>query len=523
MRSIDYVDKGAGFGPARPAIIDGDVTLSFAEVQAQTKRIALAMRANGHQRQEAVALYSPNNPDVMIALLALWRAEGVWVPVNMRNAIDANAAYMDYVRCKWLFYHSSVADDVAKLKARCPSLSKFVCLDKAHDGDPSLDEFIRGFKAEDFTDDHADPFGNLDDLVGIFPTGGTTGPSKGVEVTNLGWGTMLEIIQNAWGGRAENPVCLTVAPITHAAGPVALATLAMGAAQVILPGFDPEKVLAAIEKYKVTHMYLPPTALYGMLDSPALGKYDTSSLKIFLLVGSPCAPDKLRRAVDVFGPCMCQSYGQVESPMITCWMPPEVIAAAANGEHPERFASCGRPTYPVQVAIMDDDGNELPNGEAGEICVRGALVSKRYFEKPEATAEIRTFGWHHTGDVGKRDEHGYIYIVDRKKDMVITGGFNVYSAEVEGAIMELPEVLECAVIGVPHDKWGEQVTAMVVKAGGADISADKIIAHAKTQLGGVKAPKAVHFIDAIPRTAAGKMDKKKLREPFWGGAGRSVN
>ena len=523
MRAIDYFDRGLRLNPDKAAIIDGDVSMTFEEVAALTRRIAKAMFANGMKRQEPVALYAPNSADLMVTLLSIWRAEAIWVPVNLRNAIDANVAYLNYTRCGWLFYHSSMAKDVAVMKARVPHLKHFVCLDRPHDGDMSLDKFIEGFSAADWKDEHADAFGNLDDIVGIIGTGGTSGPSKGVKVANLGWGTMMEIIQNSWGGRADDPVCLTVAPITHAAGPVSLATLAMGATQAILPGFDAENVLRSIEKYKVTHMFLPPTAMYGMLDCPARGDYDTSSLKVFLLAGSACAPDKLRRAVEAFGPCMCQSYGQTESPMITTWLPPETVAAAAAGDHPERLASCGKPTYPVRVAILDDEGNELPNGEPGEICVRGALISKEYFEMPEATAEIRKFGWHHTGDVGKRDDDGYIYIVDRKKDMVVTGGFNVYCAEVEGAIMELPEVLECAIFGVPDDKWGEAVKAAVVLADGARLLEEDIVSHAKQKLGSVKAPKSVDFIDAIPRTANGKVDKKQLRAPYWGGQTRSVN
>ena len=523
MRSIDYFDRGALLYPSRTAIIDGEKRFSFEEVRELTRRIASAMRAKGLARQQAVALYSPNCADVLIVLLSIWRAEGVWTPVNTRNAVDANAAYLDYTHCKWLFYHSSLAADVTALKAKAPSLTHFVCIDRSNDGDPSLAEFVGDAKAEDWRDDFATANGNPDDIVGIFPTGGTTGPSKGVIVVNSGWGTMIETAQGAWDGRTDDPVCLTVAPITHAAGPVALASMSFGATQVILPAFDPENVLRTIEARKITHMFLPPTALYGLLDCPALGRYDTSSLRLFLLAGSPVAPERLKRAVEVFGPCMGQSYGQVECPMIATWLPPEVVAAAAAGDHPERLASCGRPTRSVKIGILDDDGNELGVGEVGEICARGALVSKEYFEKPEATEEIRRFNWHHTGDVGRRDEHGYIYIVDRKKDMVVTGGFNVFSAEVESAVMELAEVRECAVIGVPDQKWGEAVKAIVVLADGAALGEEDIIAHAKARLGGVKAPKSVDFVGAIPRTAVGKVDKKTLRAPYWAGAGRSVN
>jgi acyl-CoA synthetase (AMP-forming)/AMP-acid ligase II len=520
MRAIDYFDRGHDRDPERPCLIDAESgeTLSFAQVGALTRRIAVALHAAGFRDQQPIALYGPNSAIMMVALLAIWRANGQWVPVNTRNAIDANAAYLDYVSCGWLFYHSSQTKDVAALKARVPSLSRFVCLDRAQDGDPSLDQFVANCDVDSLPD-FSDPFGKPDDIVGLFPTGGTTGPSKGVVVTNLGWGTMVETLAAAVDGRTDTPVSLVVAPITHAAGPVALATLSLGAAQVILPGFDAAAVLDAIERHGITHVYMPPTALYSLLDAPELPDSDTRSLKIFLLVGSPVSPEKLRRAVQFFGPCLCQAYGQVESPMIVTWLSPEDVAAAAAGDRPERLASCGRPTRPVTVAIMDEEGNLLPDGETGELVVRGVLVSREYYEMPQATAEIRTHGWHHTGDIARCDADGYLYIVDRKKDMVVSGGFNVFTAEVEAALTELPQVRECAVIGIPHEKWGEAVHAIVVAD---NIGETEIIAHAKARLGGVKAPKSVAFVPSIPRTAAGKMDKKALRAAWWTGA-RMVN
>ncbi|MFM9851185.1 MAG: AMP-binding protein [Sphingomonadaceae bacterium] len=522
MRAIDYFDRGHDLAPNRVALIDADsgTEHSFAEVKGLTEQIAAAMQAHGFTNQQSAALYAPNSAQLMITLLALWRANGIWIPVNTRNAIDANAAYINYVRCEWMFYHSSLGDEIRQLVALCPRLTRLVCLDRV-DGDvPSLENFIGATTSADFVVPEIDAFGNLSDLVGIIPTGGTTGPSKGANVANLGWGTMIETAADAMGGRTDSPVALVSAPITHAAGPIALSTLSLGATQVILPGFDAERVLRTIDERKITHMYLPPTALYQLLASPEIAAHDYASLRIFILVGSAVSPEKLRVAVETFGPCMCQGYGQVEAPMIVTWLPPEVVAAAAHGDHPERLASCGKPTRSVQVGIMDDDGNLLPVGVPGEIVVRGALVTHSYFEKPEATAEVRTFGWHHTGDVARRDEHGYIYIVDRKKDMVVSGGFNVFTTEVEAAITELPHVRECAVIGIPHEKWGEQVHAIVVADG---IEAAAIIDHAKARLGGVKAPKSVQFIDSIPRTAAGKMDKKALRIAHWGENARMVN
>jgi acyl-CoA synthetase (AMP-forming)/AMP-acid ligase II len=268
---------------------------------------------------------------------------------------------------------------------------------------------------------------------------------------------------------------------------------------------------------------LPPTAYYALLAHPKLGDFNYSSLRRMLIAAAPVSPDKFKRGIEVFGPCLCQSYGQTEAPMYMTFLDPVTVAAAAAGDHPERLKSCGKPTLAVRLAIMDDDGKLLPPLEAGEIVARGALVGAGYYNLPEATAEIRTHGWHHTGDVGYRDKDGFFYIVDRKKDMIITGGFNVYCAEVEACVMELPQVRECAVIGVPDEKWGEAVKAIIVLCEGEDLNEAAIIAHCKTRLGGVKSPKSVEFWSEIPKTAAAKTDKKAIRKSYWEGADRAVH
>jgi acyl-CoA synthetase (AMP-forming)/AMP-acid ligase II len=520
VRNIDYFDRSADLLPDRAVIVDGQARWTYAEARRASHRLALAMAGAGLKSQEPVAIFSPNHASVLLVLLGLWRAGAVWVPVNTRNALDANIAYLTYVRAGWLFYHSDFAAEAAEVKAKVPSIRQLVCLDAANGEHPSLEAFMAS-AGDGELPDSGDPVGNPDDLVAIIATGGTTGAAKGVRVPNRSWGTLMETIGNLMP--ASDPVCLASAPLTHAAGPVAMAAIAMGATVVVLPRFDAELVMRAIGEHRVTHMFLPPTALYAMLAHPDARRFDYSSLRYFLLAGSPVSPDRFRQAVEVFGPCMCQSYGQTEAHMIVTWLPPEVVAAAAAGDHPERLMSCGRPSYPVRVEIMDDEGRLLPPGEVGEIVVRGGLVGDGYFELPDATREARVFGWHHTGDVGRKDAGGFVYIVDRKKDMIVTGGFNVFSAEVEAAAMELDGVRECAVIGAPDEKWGEAVTAIVALDQGAAVTPDEIIAHCKSRLGGVKAPKAVHVWDEIPRTAAGKFDKKAIRARFWQGAERNVH
>ena len=522
MRAIDYFDKGAEQHSERVAVREGTRNWTYGEVRESSQRIARAMWASGVRGEERAAIFSHNDARVLLSMLGILRAGGVWVPINSRNALDANVEYMRYAGTAWLFYHSAFREQVSEIRQRVPSLRHLICFDGENDGDESLDSFMQsGTEAGDY--DWADEYGNDSRLVGLVPTGGTTGPAKGVMVTNRAWGTMTEMASHYWVCEDENPVCLNPAPLSHAAGVVAFTMFTMGATNVILPKFDSLEVLQAIERERATHLFLPPTAFYALLAHPRVREFDYSSLRVFLLAGSPVSPDKLKQGVEVFGRCMCQSYGQTESPMLLTWLDQRTIARAASGEHGERLGSCGRPTSAVKLAVMDDDGGILPAGKPGEIVARGALVTQGYYQMPQATADIRAHGWHHTGDIGYRDEHGYYYIVDRKKDMIISGGFNVYCAEVEAGIMAMPQVRECAVIGIPDNRWGEAVKAIVVKQDGESLTEAEVIQHCKLKLGGVKAPKSVEFREEIPKTAAGKTDRKELRKPYWAGAERGVH
>ena len=530
MRAIDYFDKNADLFTNRVAILDGDARYSYGEARTSSERIARAMWACGAQREQRAAIYSHNHPGVLFCMLGILRAGAAWVPINFRNAADANVEFLNYSETTWLFYHSRFKEQVEEIRKRVPSLRHLICIDGPDGEHPSLADFMElgnSWNENASYLDWTDAYGNPDQIMGLVPTGGTTGPARGVRVTNLAWGTMTEMAIHYWKGEAAEPVCLCTAPLSHAAGVVAFTMFALGGTNVVLSGFDALQVLSAIEKYRVTHLFLPPTAFYALLAHPDLNKFDYSSLRVFLLAGSPVSPDKLKQGVGVFGSCMCQSYGQTEAPMLLTWLDPRTVAAAAAGDHPERLRSCGRPTASVRVAIMDDAGRILPPHEVGEIVARGSLVSAGYHNLPQATAEIRGHGWHHTGDVGYIDEHGYVYIVDRKKDMIISGGFNVYCAEVEAGIMALSQVQECAVIGVPDEKWGEAVKALVVLRSdlkqGESLTESAVIAHCKAKLGAVKSPKSVEFVPEIPKTPAGKFDRKAMRRPYWAIVDREVH
>lgn len=513
MRIIDYFDKGMAADPAGPLIVSDGGDVGYADATDHSWRMAAALHSSGLRVGDRVGVLAPNVAEAFLAMLGIWRAGCSWVPLNTLNALSATLEFMNHVGCRALFLHSHFAAQVEEIRAAVPSLELVVCLDVPFDGAVSVEAFLAagaGYELPDWND----PFGRPEVEACAWPTGGTTGRSKAVLWTNQVWASLIETATRHWPA-AQRPVNLLVAPITHAAGVMGLIFASVGATIVMRTHFDADDVLDKIQSDHVTHLFLPPTAYYGLLDRQREQQRDCSSLCMLLLSAAPVSPERLAEGVARFGPCIAQSWGQAESPFLLTYLPPEAVASAASGHAPRRLRSCGQATFSSQVAVMDDYGRLLGPGERGELVARGRLVTPGYLGDAEATASVREHGWHHTGDVGYLDEDGYAYIVDRKKDMVITGGFNVYPAEVEEAIIAMPEVRQCAVIGLPHEKWGEAVCAIVVPSieGWADSA--KVIETARTALGPVKAPKTVVFVSGLPQTAVGKIDKKALRGREW--------
>ncbi len=520
MRVIDYFDKGTSIAPARPLLVSDEGVVTYGEARDRSWRIAAALHAAGLRPGETVGVLAPNEPDGFLAMLGLWRAGGVWAPLNHANALPATTDFMNDVGCRWLFLHERFADRAAALRDAVPGLEHVIGLGGPVPGAAPIETFLDAGTGT-AVPDLGDPFGAVGERCALWPTGGTTGRSKAVEWTNQVWATLNELTTRHWPA-VPDPVNLMVAPITHAAGVMGVLMASIGATVVIRPGFDADDALDHIERHRVTHLFVPPTAYYAMLDAQRRRPRDVSSLAMLLVAAAPVSPERLGQGVEAFGPCVAQCWGQGEAPFLLAYLSPEEVAAAVAGDRPERLASCGRPTFSCQVAVMEGD-ELLPAGGRGELVVRSRLVAPGYLGRPDATAELHAGGWHHTGDVGELDEDGYVYIVDRKKDVVITGGFNVYPAEVEAAILALPQVRECAVIGVPDERWGEAVLAIVVPREDDWEDAEAVIAHAKSALGSVKAPKRVRFAAELPRTPVGKTDKKALRAAYWTGLQRAVN
>jgi fatty-acyl-CoA synthase len=382
------------------------------------------------------------------------------------------------------------------------------------------DDSIGGFE-EFWSDEEAAPLvpvGGPEDIIRLAYTGGTTGQPKGVMLSNRAMTTnvVLALSGKAW---PEHVRFLCPTPITHGAGSMIVPTLHHGGTFILQQGFDKDRVLDAIEHRGVNALFLVPTMVYTLLDHPRTRSVDFSRLHSLMYGAAPMTPARIREAIGVFGPVLVQGYGQTEAPNTLLTLTREDHLSQDD----RRLASAGRPYPGITLAVLDDDDRPVTQGQVGEICVRGSLVMSGYWKQPEQTAQALRNGWLHTGDMAWQDEEGYFYIVDRKKDMIISGGFNVYPKEIENVLATHAAVASVAVIGVPDPKWGEAVKAVVVLRPGASTTEAELMALAREKKGPVAAPKSVDFVESLPVTALGKPDKKALRARYWGGQQRAVN
>ncbi len=518
MNAIDFLDRGWTLGADRDCLVEAGTgeRFSYGEVRRQTFLNGNAFRQRGYGIGSKASVLSHNSAKSFIVILSVMRTAMTYIPVNARNTMEHNAEILDRFDCDILFYQAEFADAIGIVRKIAPQIREFVCLDDPAGPDPGLAEW-RADAVDSVFDIPHDP----ERAFEILPTSATTGFPKGVIFTNR----MVEsIVANftAVAPVTARPVFLAVAPLTHLSGKFMNYIMSQGGSGVILPAPDRARILAAIPEFQVTHLFLPPTLIYDLLAEPASRATDYSSLRYFLYSASPMAADKVKEAIEVFGPILCQIWGQSEAAWCTALLPVDHLQGGDIASA-QRLSSCGRPLPFVCVAVMDDDGNLLPDNERGELVVRGQCVMPSYYKNEQESAEVSQFGWHHSGDVGYRDEDGFFYIVDRKRDMIISGGFNIYSVEVETAILAHPAVLQCAVIGVPHEKWGETVKAVVELKPGLSASPDEIVAFSRASLGAMKAPKSVEIVDALPRSPIGKILKREVRQRYWGDRARMVS
>lgn len=491
---------------------------SFAELDAHSNQVANALVAAGLKPGDRVSYVGKNSDHYFELFLGCAKAGVVMVPVGWRLAPPEIAFIVGNAEAKLLFVGPELQEMVQANVAELGAGRAIIAMEAGavwptyeawRDAQPATDCGV-GVKEADVA-------------VQLY-TSGTTGKPKGAMLShnNLLEGRRLGMSHPMpWAEWGPDDVSLVAMPIAHIGGTGwGLIGIVNGAKGVIAREFDPMKVLDYIERDKVSKMFMVPAAMQIVVRQPRARQVDYSRLKYILYGASPIPLDLLRECIEVFGCGFCQQYGMTETTGTIVYLPPEDHDPAGN----DRMRAAGLPLPGVEIRIIDGAGNELPRGEVGEVASRSYANMAGYWKLDEATAStITADGWLRTGDAGYMDEAGYLYIHDRVKDMIITGGENVYPAEVESAVYGHPSVAEVAVIGVPDEKWGEAVKAVVVPKPGMTVDADEIIAFARSRIAAFKAPKSVDVIAALPRNASGKILRRELRDPYWAGKTRKVN
>jgi fatty-acyl-CoA synthase len=488
----------------RPVVTFNDTgrVVTAREFREVISRYAQALKSKGLRKGARVGLISRNRPEVLFVHGAVAFVDVCIVPLHPMGSLDDVAYMVEDAHIEAMIFDSGYYQDMVRaVQQRMPHLKHLLALGPTDVGE-DLTKIADTFPPELLAPLHRDP----EDVIRLGYSGGTTGKSKAITLSARALQTMIDILLKEWEwpGEVRQLIC---SPLSHAGGVVFIPTLLKGGSMVVLPGFDATAVLEAIEKHRITCVLVVPAMIYALLDHPRLKDYDLSSLEIIYYGSSLISPSRLKEGIEKLGPIFFQFYGQAEAPMSVTVMK----RAEHDPSNLNRLASCGRPVPWVRVELQDDKSARVADGEPGEICVQGPLLMSGYLNKPEQTAEAFAGGWLHTGDIAVRDPDGFLRIVDRKKDMIITGGFNVYPREVEDVLSSHPAVAAAAVIGVPHEKWGEAVRAIVVLRAGAVVSEAELIALVRERKGAVQAPKSVVFADTIPLSAVGKPDKKALR------------
>lgn len=518
MLSGDFFDKGFSNFPHRPMIVEGANSWSYQEMDSWVTSIASAIVGAGLSPGARIAVYTPNCALGLACQYGIWRAGCVWFPLNYRIGAPAAADAMVSIGSEWLFIHSSLCERIDVIRQRNPALKGVVCIDQPSQGFSNLEAWVREYRPP--ASFHR---ASMEDEACILLTSGTTGAPKGISQPHRAFATMVAQFKITIPPAEQPHVHLVVAPLSHAAGMYALSLMPEGATHVLLQETSADELLASIEKYRVTTILLPPTLIYVLLAHPRIREFDFSSIKSINYGSAPMSPSKLREAIEVFGDVMVQGYGQSEALMMcTVMTAADHAEAIRDPKLAGRLKSAGREGPLVQVRIMNDGGEVLPDGERGEIVVRGGIVMSGYVGDMEATREASANGWHRTGDIGYRDQDGFFYIVDRKKEIIVSGGFNLFPAEIEQAILNHPFVQDCAVVGIPDAKWGEAVHAAVQLRSGSGLSEPDLIKYCKDQLGSLKSPKSISFVNNLPKNPTGKVSRRDVRAPFWKGQERNV-
>lgn len=516
MYLTQFLHKALRECPEELAVVCGDRRQTWAVFVDRVSRLAGVLQALGMGPDDRVGILGLNSDRYMELLFAAMWGGGVFNTVNIRWSAPEIAYSLDDCDTRILFVDDEFAPMIPAIRDKSASLKTVVYM-----GDRDCPEGARDFRRLlEGAGPVPDAGRNGLDLAGVLYTGGTTGKPKGVMLShsNLYLSALSTIVPEC---REDRAVVLHSAPFFHVGGVGLIVQQSIRhGAHIILPRFEPLPVIEAIAREKVAETFLVPTMLRAVLEHPDFDRYDLSSLRCLIYGASPIDSTLLRQAIRKLPNArFLQMYGMTElSPTVTMLLP-EVHTDPARHGH---LMSAGQPTHIADIRIVDPVGNEVERGQVGEITARGPMVMQGYWNKPEQTREAIRDGWMHTGDAGYMDAEGYLFLVDRIKDMIVSGGENVYSVEVEDVLLQHPSVAQCAVIGVPDEKWGERVHAVLVLREGATLDEDAVVAFCKEQIAGYKCPRSFEVKDELPMSGAGKLLKYKLKEAYWQGKGRAI-
>ncbi|MGI9280399.1 MAG: AMP-binding protein [Endozoicomonas sp.] len=500
----------------RPCLHLGESIATYKTVREKSSQFHQVLASKGIGIGSRVAILSGNRPEVLYNLCAMSIAGSCGTALHPLGSKDDHAYVMNDAEIETLVYDASLFEERAKeLKEIVPSLKNLLAF-----GDTQAGENYTALSEQFEPQPLKAPDISPEDLNAIVYTGGTTGKPKGVLQPYRVPAAMTQAIMAEWD-LPKDLRMLIATPLSHAGAAFLVPTLQRGGTIFAPAYFTPDLVFDTIEKYKINATFMVPVMLYMLLDHPRSETADLSSLDIIYYGASPMSPSRLEEGINKWGQKFFQVYGQSEAPM--------VLSHLKREDHdlskPERLGSAGKPSPWVHLELLDKDNNPVAPGEPGEICVRSPLVMTGYYKQPEQTKEAMAGGWLHTGDVGRFDEDGFLYIVDRTKDMIVTGGFNVFPKEVENVLSAQPSVAQVAVIGVPDDHWGESVKAVVVLRPGVEKTeelTEGLINAVKDAKGSVQAPKTIDYVEALQLTPVGKPDKKAIRAQYWDGQERAV-
>jgi len=506
MLTVELIRRGARYFSERTAVLFEDKSLTYAEVDELSNRFAHVLARNGIGRGGRLAILANNSLYTMPVDFACVKAGAARTSLNARLSGEEHEHMLHETGARLVIYDAELAERAEALGSRMTGL-KMLGLGSSRCGSDLLIE-----AASAPADDPRNPAEPDDVLVTAF-TSGTTGRLKAAEHTQASYAAVCINTSMNLPDIAPDDVMLHAASLFHASGCFLLPYWLKGACSAVLARFEPGEFLEAIARWRVTSIHVVPTMLAMLQAHPEIEKADLSSVRTIVYGASPMPLPVIKRAIELWGPRFVQYYGQTEAPLFITKLDKQ-DHVGRNAER--RLLACGRPSADCEIRLIDEKGDDVPAGEQGEIALRAPFVMKGYFNAPDLNAA--TFvegGWLRTRDVGRFDEEGYLYLVDRTSDMIITGGYNVYPREVEDALMAHPSVLECAVVGAPHEKWVEAVIAFVVLRPGGKVSGDELVEFAREQLASYKAPKSVRFIEQIPKSAVGKVLRRALRDPLW--------